>query len=255
MSNKIKGYSTIGSVSKVTESGYANIGGVWKPITEAYTNIGGVWNAAWEAGEKPIGEFGVGSSVYMNVNGVSTEFIVIHQGLPSTAYDSSCNGTWLLMKDNYGTRKFGSSNSYGSSDIHSYLNSTFINLFDSSVKNVIKRVNIPYTNGSGTSGSVVTGSNGLSAKIFLLSYTETGFSGDTDANIEGVCLSAFKGNAKPAASGRFWLRTPSNANTTKAFIAFGDVSASGDVTVSVTAGVRPACVIDSSTIVYGKNIV
>lgn len=49
MANKIKAQSTIGSVSKATESGYVNIGGVWKPVVEAYNNIGGVWKSAWES--------------------------------------------------------------------------------------------------------------------------------------------------------------------------------------------------------------
>ena len=41
----------------------------------------------------------VGSIVKLNVNGAVTEFLVVHQGLPSDIYDASCNGTWLLMKD------------------------------------------------------------------------------------------------------------------------------------------------------------
>lgn len=48
-----------------------------------------------------IGSLGIGTSVYMNVNNARTEFLVVHQGLPSSDYDSSCNGTWLLMKNIY----------------------------------------------------------------------------------------------------------------------------------------------------------
>jgi hypothetical protein len=44
----------------------------------------------------------VGSSVYLNVDGVKTEFLVVHQGNPnSSIYDASCDGTWLLMKNIY----------------------------------------------------------------------------------------------------------------------------------------------------------
>lgn len=44
----------------------------------------------------------VGSTVKLTVNGKAREFIVVHQGKPSSVYDESCNGTWLLMKDIYG---------------------------------------------------------------------------------------------------------------------------------------------------------
>ena len=69
----------------------------------------------------------VGSSVFANVNGVRTEFLVVHQGLPSSMYDASCDGTWLLMKDIYVERAWHSSNSnsYKASTINTYLNDTF----------------------------------------------------------------------------------------------------------------------------------
>ena len=38
----------------------------------------------------------------------------------SSTYDSSCNGTWLLMKDIYTTSTFGNNNSYKDSSIHTY---------------------------------------------------------------------------------------------------------------------------------------
>lgn len=45
---------------------------------------------------KAISTLAVGSSVYLNVGGVRKEFLVVHQGLPSSMYDASCNGTWLF---------------------------------------------------------------------------------------------------------------------------------------------------------------
>ena len=94
---------------------------------------------------KAIGTLAVGSSVYLNVGGVRTEFLVVHQGLPSSMYDASCNGTWLLMKDICEERVWHSSNvnKYESSTIHTYLNGTFLNLFDSDVKNAVKQVKLP----------------------------------------------------------------------------------------------------------------
>lgn len=73
MANKIKAHSTIGSVSKATESGYVNIGGVWKPVVEAYNNVGGVWKSAWEVGGIPVTITSAGVpnyNAYFKVGGV-----------------------------------------------------------------------------------------------------------------------------------------------------------------------------------------
>mgnify|MGYP000706498017 CR=1 FL=1 len=68
-----------------------------------------------------LGTKAVGSIVKIKVNGASKDFIVVQQGNPNTStYDSSCNGTWLLMKDIYTTSTFGNNNSYKDSSIHTY---------------------------------------------------------------------------------------------------------------------------------------
>ena len=100
-----------------------------------------------------LGTKAVGSIVKIKVNGASKDFIVVQQGNPNTStYDSSCAGTWLLMKDIYTTSTFGNNNSYKDSSIHTYLNGTFYNLIDSNIRAAIKQVKIPYQNGTGSSG-------------------------------------------------------------------------------------------------------
>ena len=72
-----------------------------------------------------LGAKAVGSTVKIKVNGTVEDFIIIHQGKPSSVYDDSCNGTWLLMKDIYTTRNWDDSNcDYLNSDMTAYLNGT-----------------------------------------------------------------------------------------------------------------------------------
>ena len=114
----------------------------------------------------------VGSIVKIAVDGKDYDWLVVHQGLPGNVYDASCNGTWLLMKDASAAKYTfgdGNGNSYKDSGIHTYLNDTFYSLIDSDIRNAIKQVKIPYQNGTGSGGSLATGSNGLSTKVFLLS--------------------------------------------------------------------------------------
>lgn len=154
----------------------------------------------------------VGSIVKIKVNGAAKDFIIVHQGLPSSAYDASCNGVWVVMKDIYTTMKWdGSNNDYLNSDMTAYLNGTFISLIDADIRNAIKQVKIPYTNYS--NNNVMSGSNGLSCKVFLLSGTEVGFSGVSYMNTEGAKLSYFGSASKRVAyngssAAEWWLRSP-----------------------------------------------
>ena len=142
-----------------------------------------------------LGDMAVGSTVKIKVNGTLKDFIIVQQGNPdSEIYDSSCDGTWVLLKDIYETRAWNNANTndYASSTIHSYLNSTFFNLIDADIRKEIKQVKIPYRKGGGISMTVTSGSNGLSAKIFLLSGTETSFNYYMPSG-EGAELTYFKG--------------------------------------------------------------
>ena len=190
------------------------VGGTAYSIDKGKTLVGGT---AYEIGFiKTLGELSVGETVSFTVNGVSKDFIVVHQGLPSSSYDSSCDGTWLLMKNIYTTLPWNcSKNSYVDSQLHSYLNDTFFSLLDSNVKDSIKQVKIPYTNGNGKTGSLSVGSSGLSTKCFLLSYSEVTTSSRSDVNAEGSILNYFSNNKYATriayldgVATYWWLRSP-----------------------------------------------
>ena len=164
----------------------------------------------------------VGSIVKIAVDGKDYDWLVVHQGLPGNVYDASCNGTWLLMKDASAAKyRFGdgNGNSYKDSGIHTYLNNTFYSLIDSDIRNAIKQVKIPYQNGTGSGGSLATGSNGLSTKVFLLSGYEVGWTTSDNSSFpkDGVRLAYFGnssgGNSKRIAyngssADNWWLRSP-----------------------------------------------
>lgn len=209
----------------------------------------------------------IGSTIKLKVNGSAKDFIVVHQGKPSSVYDDSCNGTWLLMKDIYENRQWHSSNTndYANSTIHSYLNSTFLNLFESNIKNAIKQVKLPYRKGSGTSTTVTSGSNGLSAKIFLLSATETSFSFSSMPSGEGAELAYFKGCADNSSDSKrvaylngsatgWWLRSPFCGNFNDALF----VNSNGDWgngNCSRSYGIRPALILPSTLLVSDDGTV
>lgn len=223
-----------GNVIKITKNGNVV---VWeKPTTD--TGI-------------EVGSLSVGTIVKLNVNGAPRNFIIVHQGNPdSSVYDSSCDGTWMLMEDIYEKRALDSAyNTYPNSATHTYLNNTFINLFDSDIQNAIKQVKLPYAQKSTT---VVTGSDGAPAKVFLLSYIEMGFPNSSSVTSEGAVLDHFKSvpHAKriayfDGAATPWWIRSLYRG------VMGGNIhiSASGlyeNCSYTNIFGIRPAMILDSS---------
>lgn len=205
-----------------------------------------------------LGTKAVGSIVKIKVNGAAKDFIIVHQGLPSSAYDASCNGVWVVMKDIYTTMKWdGSNNDYLNSDMTAYLNGTFISLIDADIRNAIKQVKIPYTNYS--NNNVMSGSNGLSCKVFLLSGTEVGFSGVSYMNTEGAKLSYFDSASKRVAyngssAAIWWLRSPRTSGDNCVWRVYSDGS-NGNYWYYNSVGVRPAFVLPSTLVVSDDGTV
>lgn len=209
----------------------------------------------------------VGSVIKLNVNGTAKEFLVVHQGKPSSIYDDSCNGTWLLMKDCYESRQWHSSdvNNLENSTIHSYLNGTFLNLFDSNIKDAIKQVKIPYRQGGGSGGTTKTGANGLSCKIFLLSGYEVGWTTSDNSYfpVDGAKLDYFTassgGNSKRIANlngsvASWWLRSPGTSNTNYVLVVLTNGLCSYYY-ASNSYGIRPALVLPSTLLVSDDGTV
>lgn len=212
----------------------------------------------------------VGTSVYLKYNENYEEFLVIHQGNPnSSIYDSSCNGTWLLKRNCFGTSDsaflYGSNYNYATSYIHSYLTNNFNN-FGTEEQNIIKQIKIPYYDNT----SLKTGSQGLSTRLFILSIDE--IFGDISTEypnnsvISGIQLSFFSkninsfeirdnnGNLYDGYSGAVWSRSPGLNSTTKSVCVYGYIESYGGLIntwlASDEAGClyQPAMVISSDTL-------
>jgi hypothetical protein len=214
-----------------------------------------------------LGAKAVGSIVKIKVNGAAKDFIIVHQGKPSSVYDDSCNGTWLLMKDIYTTYTFGNNNSYKDSSIHTYLNGTFYNLIDSDIRAAIKQVKIPYLNGTGGGdGSLATGANGLSTKVFLLSGYEVGLTTSDDRNFpkDGIRLAYFGsgsgGNSKRVAyngsgTAMWWLRSPHTNNQGSVWAVNTEGYYDAGRWNYHSCGVRPALILPSTLLVSDDGTV
>lgn len=250
-----------GGTSYVIKGGKGMAGGTSFGVKKGKTMVDGT---VYEIGfGQAISELAVGASVFMNVNGAEKEFLIVHQGKPSTLYDDSCDGTWLLIKDLYESRAWHSSdaNEYANSTIHSYLNSTFLNLFDSNIKDAIKQVKIPYRKNGGSGGTNQSGANGLSCKIFLLSGYEVGWTSSDNQYFpqDGAKLSYFESGTGTSANNkrianlngsatRWWLRSPSTENTLLVWY----VNSNGsyfDYGTTNSRGIRPALVLPGDTLV------
>ena len=254
----------VNGTAYTVKGGKCLVNGTVYNILKGRTLIGGtVYDITLPGIGIMVSTLSVGQSVYMKVNGTAKEFIVVHQGKPSSIYDESCNGTWLLMKDIYEQRVWqsGNINKYESSDIHAYLNSTFLSLFDSNIKDAIKQVKIPYRKNGGSDGTDQSGANGLLCKIFLLSGYEVGWTTSNSIYLpkDGAKLDYFESGGGTSANKKriayhngsaanWWLRSPYTSNTTTVW--YVNYSGARNFSnASISYGIRPAFIIHSDALI------
>ena len=265
-------YVGVNSVARKVKQPYVGVGNVARKVKSGFVGVNGVARQFFSGGT-PLSSLAVGSSIYLNENGSPKEYLVVHQGKPSSIYDDSCNGTWLLRK--YIDFKYwwdtDRENYLEYSEIQPMLNSTMLGKYDTNIQNIIKQVKIPYQKNGGTYGTVQTGANGYSCKVFLLSGYEVGCYYDANKYMyfpqDGAKLDYFiSGNSVSSADNRrltwldttanqtpyngtaWWLRSPYTDNYQYAWIISTDghpFSGNSDDTM----GVRPALIMPSDTLI------
>lgn len=207
-----------------------------------------------------LGNVAVGTVLKLNENGTPQNYIVVHQGKPSSMYDNSCNGTWLLRQNIYTTSIWDRDNNGFPYAYITYELEDLFSDYDLNIQSVIKTVKIPYCVGGGSS-QVNSGANGYSCQLFLLSGYEVGWTTKINNSIPitGAKLSYFlSGTSSSALSKRianynssptqWWTRDPWNDNTNYCFAIDTD---GGDLnrSYSYNLGVRPAMVMPTNLIV------
>ena len=193
-------------------------------------------------------------------NGQPVDYLIVHQGLPSDIYDSSCEGTWCLRKDIAEKRQWNSSNvnDYANSTVHAYLNGDWLDRYDPDVVEAIIQAKIPYVTGTGGT-PVASGADGLSARLFLLSGREVGFTTSDGAfPADGEKLDYFESGTTDSANSKriaylsgeasaWWTR--SNPNNTQNTYNAWTVNANGNLSpksVTQSSGLRPALILPYS---------
>ena len=171
-----------------------------------------------------LGQQAVGTTVKIQLGGVLKDFIIVHQGYPSSLYDSSCNGTWVLQKEIPRKYKWYNDNNdhyntYPGSYMDTYANNEYFNSIEADIRNRIKQVKIPYTLYGYRDPS--TGANGHPVKVFPLSAWEIGATGDFRSKVDGSRLAYFdatnEASSKRVATyngsaAAWWTRSPTNGS-------------------------------------------
>ena len=210
-----------------------------------------------------LGNVAVGTLLNLNENGAPVQYLVVNQGPPSSMYDSSCNGTWMLRQDIIQEIEWSTArtNVLETSTILSWMTGTMYSMYDADIKPYIRQTKIPYRKNGG-SGADQSGSNGLSCKVFPLSASEVG--NNSTGVVDGAKLSYFNLGTDSAANSkriaryngfasRWWLRTPLSGSTNRAYSVDSSGSAQVASYVYTTGGARPALVLDPDLIVDDNN--
>lgn len=203
-----------------------------------------------------LGSMAVGSTVKLNVGGVATDFLIVQQGSPSSAYGDASNGTWLLGKTAATSMNWGGDSkfdyTYATTNIHTYLNSFFFESLDESVQQFVRQATIP-----------TFGCSGLQAKVFSLSGTELGQS-NWYTSVEGTTLSYFAGGAHINMFTSVWTRTRESSDNRYAWsVVCYDNDENWDETTYVYSRnpigtknrVLPAMILEPSLLVGSDNTV
>ena len=239
------GYEISGGRTLVDGTGYS--------VSKGRTLVGGTgYDIAFGI---PLGSIAEGTIVYVNENGSPAAFYVAKHN-----YESGLNGdgrTLLVRKDCYDLRNWGKVPtedrlSWEDSTILPWLNSDYMELLDSKIKNVIGSTNYRYSyvyRNTATDKNLVRKRTRADA-VFLLSMTELGVPTYSDGTTALPIASTLRPAYYNGSTVEQWSRNPTKGNYTNAEIVTKVLNAiSSNKRVSDTAGARPALSLPAETMV------
>lgn len=224
----------------------------------AYNTAGlfstGAFGSATPKAGTPLSQLSEGTIIKILENGTPVEFY-----LAKHSYEPDLNGEGrelLVRKNVYDQRQWDTtyySNSWESSSILPWLNSTYKSLLDADLQEVMGLTTYHYTQ-YGTSITVATRSDA----VFLLSLTELGKS-ETYANVEGSALPiasilqiAYQGGSATTQ----WTRSPITGGTGSVWWLNSNGNSSSDHYANNNRGSRPAFTLPNTIMVdAGMNVI
>lgn len=250
----------IGGTGYEAKGGRTLIGGTGYSIKKGRTLIGGTgYDISFGT---PVGELDVGTSVYLDVDSVSTEFLVVHQGNPdSSKYDTSCDGTWILAKYVYALLAWANSNStsylpYNTSLVDTYAQDVFFNKLDDGIQGIIKQANLP-VNPTKYSGSLT-----IARKIFVPRVAEV-IDSDTYVEDYSAILDYFKNKNSSARIAyyqgnpkAYWLRNDAYDATSYSERRGYTITTDGVLNyekITNSLGFRPMLILSSEEALYDSD--
>lgn len=221
---------------------------------------------------KELGDIRVGQIVKLKEDGTPVDYLVVHHGVPSSAYDPSCDGSWILRKDLLINHPYADDRGqpyFANSRALEWLNSQMYNQIDPSVRTKILQVKIPYR-ADGAPPTTKKGAEGLQCRIFFLSIPEFGY--DYAHHGDGTRLAYFESGNTPSANAKraaqvngknedYYTRSPDYRNEPIGYISY--VSESGYFgTTDSTApddgqyyGSRPAMILPHNIIIDDSDVI
>lgn len=239
------GYEILGGRTLVGGTGYS--------ISKGRTLVGGTgYDIAFGI---PLGSIAEGTVVYVNENGSPAAFYVAKHN-----YESGLNGdgrTLLVRKDCYNLRNWGKVPtedrlSWEDSTILPWLNSDYLELLDSKIKNVIgsTKYRYSYVYYNTSTGKDLVRNRTRSDAVFLLSMRELGVTSYNDETTTLPIASKLKPAYYNGSAVDQWTRNPTKGDYTCAEIVTKALNAiSSKKRVSDTAGARPALSLPAETMV------
>ena len=189
-----------------------------------------------------------GTLLRLGESGIGVNFRLLTQGYELT---SNGSGKILVMREDIHSKRLWNTtinNVYASSEIHAWLNGTYLNYLDESVRGQIQDTSIP-----------VVGSGRITTKVFLLSYTEVGFTQEDNRHspIEGTALGYFSSNAARVAylNGAptiWWLRSKSTSGTTRYVLTVYSNGSNNSDSCDVADGIRPCFCLPAAMLFSGS---